>query len=606
MLKLKRFFVSLFNRELWSPRFLTAFISVFITILIFDILWCSLTTFRAMSFAGTYLNAILLSLILSLPSIIWKRNFPQWIVTSLFAALLCANLMYCRTYFNSIPLKSYMLVGNVMGFTSSIVDSISPLYLLLFFPSIGAWILMRKYKHHKLGDKKMWRQWISTTVSVFAVSAIVALASGGFLSHVEKLRQGCYYATTPPVIYTLPGSLLAEALHHSDTITPGEKKSVDEWMANHNELLFSLTPCVMGDTLSSTPVARNLVVVFCESLEAWPIGLEVEGKEITPNINREIADTASTWFARRVLTQVGNGRSIEGQLLALTGLYPMRDEVYAMSYADHNYPSLPKAMKQRGAATYLLSGDAPSTWNQAAVASAFGIDSIVMGADWNGEEKIGHPARISDRSFFSQIIDRMKRGEIWPIGERGYVQVVTYTGHNPFKIPDNLAGISLKGNYPEKLHDYLIAANYTDMALGQFLSYLKSRSDWKDTMVVIMGDHEGLASWRDEILKTDGVGHSVDAEGFVPLIILNAPKGGRRDDVMGQVDIYSTLADALKLRSQWYGMGFSAFCKNSPKFAVDRSGRLVGDTIGASEALKLNILRAPAISDLVIKFNLLK
>jgi len=93
----------------------------------------------------------------------------------------------------------------------------------------------------------------------------------------------------------------------------------------------------------------------------------------------------------------------------------------------------------------------------------------------------------------------MQRGEIWPEGEKAYVQIVTYTGHNPFKIPEKFKTISFSGNYPEKLTDYLTTVHYTDQALGRLLDYLKSRPDWHRTMVVIVGDHEALASWRHEM-----------------------------------------------------------------------------------------------------------
>ena len=43
------------------------------------------------------------------------------------------------------------------------------------------------------------------------------------------------------------------------------------------------------------------------------------------------------------------------------------------------------------------------------------------------------------------------------------------------------------------LRDYLVTANYTDYALGILINYIKTRPDYKETMIVIMGDHEGLA-----------------------------------------------------------------------------------------------------------------
>ena len=77
-----------------------------------------------------------------------------------------------------------------------------------------------------------------------------------------------------------------------------------------------------------------------------------------------------------------------------------------------------------------------------------------------------------------------------------YLQFVTYSGHNPFKLPEALQQIQLKGDYPERMRDYMIMANYTDKAIGIIVDYLKSRPDYENTLVVITGDHEGLAADR--------------------------------------------------------------------------------------------------------------
>ena len=75
----------------------------------------------------------------------------------------------------------------------------------------------------------------------------------------------------------------------------------------------------------------------------------------------------------------------------------------------------------------------------------------------------------------------MQRGDVWPEGESAYVQLVTYTGHNPFRIPEELQTIALEGDYPAKLRDYMTAVHYSDQALGRFLHYLRTRSDWNRT-----------------------------------------------------------------------------------------------------------------------------
>lgn len=597
---------ALFPAQLWNRRFLAAWLGVLVTILCFDLLWCTQTTFRALNFAGTYINLLLLATLLTFPTLLWRKAWPQALVTLAMAMLMCANLMYCLTYFDAIPPASYALVGNVMGFTASIADSFRPQFLLLFIPAIAAWFVMKRSPWHPVSSK-IWKYWGLTAGVLIIISATVALCAGGMRKHIGQLRQSCYYATTPPVIYTPFGFLIAQLWEQEEKLTPEIENEVNGWIAEHRAFAADSLAITQGDVADSLRRPDNLVVVFCESLEAWPVGLKLEGKEITPNINKAIADTASgSWVARRVLSQVGSGRSIEGQLLTLTGMYPIRDLVYSMRYPDNFYPSLPRAMKEAGARTWLLSGDAPSTWNQARIARSFGIDTLLLADTWDLTEKIGHPARISDKAFISQVVEKMRAGEVWPEGSKGYVQIVTYTSHNPFRIPDEMKTLHLNGEYPEVMRDYLTAVHYTDAALGSLFDYLRTRSDWERTMVVIVGDHEALASRRSEILQSPAARNVVDEEEFVPLIILNGRFSGNRKDVMGQADAYAAILDQLGSRYHWRGMGFSPFQNPSPRFAFNYFGKAVGDTTSADARLRQHIRRAPEISEKLIRFDLLK
>ena len=199
----------------------------------------------------------------------------------------------------------------------------------------------------------------------------------------------------------------------------------------------------------------------------------------------------------------------------------------------------------------------------------------------------------------------MKRGDIWKPGEEAYVQINTASGAAPFSIPAELSGIKLRGKYPRRLKDYLTAVNYTDQAVGTILDYLRTRPDWDRTLVVIAGNHEALASWRYELRSSPTGQKLVDAGSYVPVLMANAPFGGRHDGVMGQVDIYPTVLDQMGLHYRWRGMGFSAVSPGAPQFAVTHQGTLVGRGINADPGLADHVNRAREASDIMLRFNLL-
>lgn len=589
---------SLFPERLWSEQFTIAWIVSLLTFLVFDIYWCSITTFRSLGFVQTYLFALLGATVFTLPVIVFpKRAWIQFTVWILLDILFTANIMYFRTYFTAIPASSYLLAGNLSDFKTSVTDSLRLSDSILFIISLIGYFLIRNRRY---GKKSVW-QYLSTLGSLAAISALASLPYKGPVNHTKYLVQQCYFTNCPPVIYTVFGKLAADILTSSDSLTGGGKKLIISWLLDHKN---TLQP---SDAIKECPIRRNIVFVFLESFESWPIEKSIEGQEITPNINRWLKDS-TTFFAPNVVTQVGNGRSIDSQLLNLAGMLPMQNEVYAMTHSDNRYFTIPKALKELEPQTrsYILTGDKATTWNQVRVAKAFGIDTLLDVSHWKITDKIGNPPKLSDEALFSQIADKCRNGEIFPVGEPAFMQIICYSSHNPFAIPENKRHITLKGEYPEKFAEYIHAVNYVDCSLAILVEYLKSRPDWQNTSVVVIGDHEGLAVYRDKMLGHSFSKELVDPLQHTPLLIINSPVGGRFDGTMGQVDVYSTLLDIMGLHDySWQGMGMSVLDNDFYSAAVDPKGNLIADDRSKlTESRIKKLSEARKVSDIIIKFDL--
>ena len=181
--------------------------------------------------------------------------------------------------------------------------------------------------------------------------------------------------------------------------------------------------------------------------------------------------------------------------------------------------------------------------------------------------------------------------------------IVTYSGHNPFVLPEALDSLRLRGRYPKVVADYMTMAHYTDGAIGELMDYLKTRCDYDSTLIVITGDHEGLASYRTEVAAECGF---VDPGQHTPLIVVNSPVGGRMEQPIGQVDIYTTLLQLAGLSEYgWHGLGHSAV-EGHPGVAIGSNHAVEGDTAAAGEAAMRWINEAPRISSLIINHDLLR
>lgn len=586
-------------------RAFVAWVGCFVTLIVFDLLWCTIVGYRALGMPLTYVSAATLSLILALPSLLSRRWWWQALLLAIFDIWLIANLMYCRTYFEEIPPASYLLGGNVADFSDAIFFSLSWADILIPLASaITIWLAYRRKSTPNPAGIKTYMLSIATGIlGIFLLS----IPEGGIRQYIHNLKQECYLHSTPPVIYTLPVSLTVDLLQNKESVSPQKIAETRLWLERAKCLANSVnhSPLLAGTYPREEADPQNVIFILVESLEAWPIGKTVEGKEITPNLNRIIADSANVWYGRRVLSQVGAGRSIDGQLLMTTGLYPPVGKVFSMLYPQHSYPHPVKLFPNSA----IVSGDRAATWNEGVMSRQFGFREQRFRDAWDCSETFGRPRNPTDGSLLRQVADFIPS-----LPTPYFLEVITYSTHSPFRIPEQFRKTELSESYPAPLADYLYAVNYTDSALGDFIDTLRQRPDWHNTMIVVVGDHEGLASWRTQIRdESETLSQLVDADSFVPLIVINGRYCGRRDDVMGQIDVYSTILDQLGYDSHptpenstlFPGLGFSALRDASPRCAIAPNGQLIGDTANTSPELLEHLRQAPGHSATIIQADLL-
>lgn len=580
------------------------FVFLFLKFMWLNLLWCMLSTFTPFSKIETYLDTILVSLILLLPLICFRAVKTTLVIFVLLDGLFVANLMYFRTYFTAIPLDSYLLASNLSDFSSSVIDSCRVVDLFFPLSTIAAGILwwrnFRKPEDKQVGkERKRYSiaRYVLLILLVALIPAIRLWSQNGFKAAYERL-QDAYLHTCNVPMYTIFGSLYYDYTCDQIVYTEDIKNDIDSWLARKTDCKSVLPHVYAKD---------NCVIILAESLESWVLNKTVEGQEITPNLNRILRDS-SVIYAPHVLSQVKGGRSIDAQLLMCTGLLPINSGPYSIKFPESYYPSLVKAFKEKhkNARAYSLTVDKPMVWNQCIIAPVLGYDSLVSKSSFIQEEPVGSRKQVGDRAFLRQCLSKMKKNEVWSDSGNTLVQCVTYSGHNPFILPDSLKKVFFSEDVPDVLNRYMTMANYTDRAIGEFISRLKSDKRFENTLVVIMGDHEALGTVRKE-LCSDPVGKNILSDkAFVPLIILNAPSNMYYGKVMGQIDVYPTLLDLLGLNDYWWkGLGESIFNPQKPDFDVDSQLNIVGDTAGIPDEEVRMAKKAWEISDLIIRYDYL-
>lgn len=584
------------RQQLWDKTAIIFAVGIFLTFVAFDVIWCMDTTFASFSFFETYATKIIATLALAGVYALTRCRWAQIVVMALLDVLLVANLMYFRTYYSAIPASSYLEAGNLADFKASVTDSLRWADIVLPLITIATAVMAFRYKTTKRQPLTAVLKWWAAPLAGFALLLTgVNLCKGGFHKSLRSVRQSAYLCSADAPIFSVFGCIWYDITDAAEPITPEKQAEIERWLASQPK---------HQPADSVTEKRSNLLIVFAESLESWVLEKKVDGKEITPCLNRLLKDK-STLYAPNVLTQVKGERSIDAQLMICSGLLPLMSGTYSSLYYDNTFYTLQKAMRGlKHSRSYLLTIDKVSTWNQGAVARSFGTDTIISYHDFKMTEAFGTHKRIGDASFFQQCREKIERGEVWKPGESVYMQFVTYSGHAPFKLPDHLRTITFPASIPEKAADYMTTAHYTDKAIGDFVAYLKTLPQYKETIVVIVGDHEGLASYRQELVGNPACRGLVSDKQLTPFIVLNSPVGMRYDKFMGQIDIYPTLLNLMQLDAyRWHGLGQSILDPRKQGVAVGSVMNVEGT--GSDKEVE-RLKEAHTVSDYMLRYDWLK
>lgn len=584
------------RQQLWDKTAIIFAVGIFLTFVAFDVIWCMDTTFASFSFFETYATKIIATLALAGVYALTRCRWAQIVVMALLDVLLVANLMYFRTYYSAIPASSYLEAGNLADFKASVTDSLRWADIVMPLITIATAVMAFRYKTTKRQPLTAVLKWWAAPLAGFALLLTgVNLCKGGFHKSLRSVRQSAYLCSADAPIFSVFGCIWYDITDAVEPITPEKQAEIERWLASQPK---------HQPADSVTEKRSNLLIVFAESLESWVLEKKVDGKEITPCLNRLLKEK-STLYAPNVLTQVKGGRSIDSQLMICSGLLPLMSGTYSSLYYDNTFYTLQKAMRGlKHSRSYLLTIDKVSTWNQGAVARSFGTDTIISYHDFKMTEAFGTHKRIGDASFFQQCREKIERGEVWKPGESVYMQFVTYSGHAPFKLPDHLRTITFPASIPEKAADYMTTAHYTDKAIGDFVAYLKTLPQYKETIVVIVGDHEGLASYRQELVDNPACRGLVSDKQLTPFIVLNSPVGMRYDKFMGQIDIYPTLLNLMQLDAyRWHGLGQSILDPRKQGVAVGSVMNVEGT--GSDKEVE-RLKEAHTVSDYMLRYDWLK
>ena len=272
----------------------------------------------------------------------------------------------------------------------------------------------------------------------------------------------------------------------------------------------------------------NLVIVLEESLGATFVQ-SLGGLPVTPELEK--LKTEGWWFEQLYATGTRSVRGIEA-VVAGYAPTPARS-VVKLSLAQQNFYTLALGLGQQGYHTEFVYGGEAHFDNMRGFFTGNGFQSVV---DRKSMKPVFEGSwGASDEDLFDKSLERLKT--LHANGKPFFSLIFTSSNHEPFEFPDG----RIKLHDPEK-QTVNNAVMYADYALGRFIAQAKKEAYWKDTVFLIVADHDNRV-YGDSLVPIKKF--------HIPGLILGADVQPKRiKTIASQVDLAPTLLSLIGVSSE--------------------------------------------------------
>lgn len=287
---------------------------------------------------------------------------------------------------------------------------------------------------------------------------------------------------------------------------------------------------------------RNVVVIMLESFSKYIMTEAGHVKGITPNLDRYSKE--GMYFTRFYANSFRTDRAIVSILSGLPAQPTM--SVMDIPHKSTALPSIASAMGKAGYnSTFYYGGDTNYS-NMKSYFMGTGFQNVVSDKDFPKELHTGKWG-VADGPVYERILKDMIASDK---KERHLRVVMSESSHEPFDVP-------FKSHIKEP---ELNAFYYADKCLGEFVEAMKKKTDWDNTLVLIVPDHLGAyplnidnyALWRYEL----------------PMILLGGKITAQQIETIGcQTDIPATLLGILGVGHNEFLFSKDILDANAPHFA---------------------------------------
>lgn len=493
-------------------------------------------------------------------SFLAKNKGRLWlllILNFLCSFLFAFDAVYLRASGNFLSTQLLRQTGNLNNLWGSIFAMFRPCDIVFFFdiPIIAILLIISRKMYYSsplftnLKPRIIAFFTLFLLSVAFIVSRYIAVDVYGnnkndyiFYTHWNPGQTIC---NTSPMGYHIYDCYVFFSDFRPYQISSKKKAEIQAWIDAKNEKL-------PANKYKGLYKDKNLLVIQVESLENFVIGQSVDGQEITPTLNKLLANSI---YFDNFYTQINEGTSSDADLMLNTSVFPVRKGSTFFRFPYTTYNSLPQILESQGYSTKAIHPDNGEYWNWMEALDNMGFQQCLDAKSFNMDEIIF--LGLSDGSFLKQVKDTVINQKT-PF----YNFMVTLTSHSPFEMPERHKQLKLDDSISDtKLGGYFQSIKYTDSCLGTFIDELDKSGVLDNTVLVIYGDHGSVHKYFNDEIQAIKPSQDwwLENDNKIPLIIYDKGQEAQKIHTTGgQVDLMPTLlyllgTDESKYESTVFG-----------------------------------------------------
>lgn len=471
---------------------------------------------------------------------------------------LISNSIYYREFTDFVTVNTMLASSKVSaGLGAAALELFRPwdVIYILDFP-ILAFFFLKKWVRMDNRPFNKRASFAVTSLSAMLFSANLFLAE---IDRPELLTRGFsnYYVVRAlglPAFLGYSANQTYAANKERSKASEADLKPVEEYIQQHyakpNPEYFGMAK------------GRNVIYIHLESFQQFLIDykLNVNDKEyeVTPFLN-SLYHSNETFAFSNVFNQVKAGKTSDAETMIETGLFGLNQGSFMVNYGGTNtQQAAPFILSKNGYnSSAVFHGNAGSFWNRNTAYKQWGYNYF-FDASYFTKQNSSNSFQygLNDKYMLRDSIKYLER-----LQQPFYTKFITVSNHYPYttSLSGDDLGFPLAKTQDETINGYFATANYLDSSIKAFFDYLKESGLYKNSIIVLYGDHYGISNSRNPSLaplldKNSETWSSYDNAMLqrVPymVVIPGMDKGRIIDTYGGEIDMLPTLEHLLGIDSQ--------------------------------------------------------